>query len=397
MKYFVAGLLLIFSGRLLSNEAKDYFDEHIQKSLQINQAAFNVIDRIKYIDAEEFSTDTFYVMLKRNGFIPKINCMFRLQYTNGNINLFTGKEYKSLDVDEKSLFIVDSSNGAFYWIEAEGIYQLCQKMLPNNDNKTEFAGGYRYNFIEDVNIDGQDCRQISIASNLSVPSIEDRDYESNYYPVYDSTVVAISKSDKLIRRFYRYVLLEDGSSQIEEQFISNLTVGLPIDDIMFDVSLPDGYFLKQYDADAEQTDLIPNGTAAPKWVLADDIGKEYRLSEFAGKIVIMDFWGTWCKWCIKAMPEIQQLHELYAGKGVKIFGISCQEPSSADPRKFMDNKGFTYQLLVQGDEVAKHYKVKGFPTLYIIDKEGKVISSMVGYSDNMYEKLKKIIEDELSK
>jgi len=397
MKLSTFIFLLTFSSCLYSNNAEKYFLESVNKALKVNHAAFNVVDRIKFIDTDNFATDTFYVMLKRNGFIPKINCLFRLQYGNGNVNLFTGQEYKSLDVDEKNLFVVDTSQGAFYWIESEGIMQLCQKMLPNPENKLEFSQGYRYEFLDNVLIDGQECRQISIAANLTVPTPEARGYDSNLYPSYDSAVVAISMSDNYIRRFYRYVLLEDGSSQIEEQIISNLTVSLPIDDLMFDISLPEGYSIKEYDADAEQPDLLKNGSAAPKWVLADENGKEYRLSEYKDNVIVMDFWGTWCKWCIKAMPKIQELHEMYSANGLKIFGISCQEPHNADPKKFMESKGFTYQLLVQGDEVAKHYKVKGFPTLYIIDKQGKIVFSMVGYTDNMFDKLSKIIKEELEK
>ncbi len=392
MKRSIIVFLFVFSCVLSANSPEQFFGQSVKKSLNTDYISFNIIDKIKFIQADKFMIDTMYVIAKRNTGIPNINAMFRIQYENGNVMTFNGKEYKSLDVDEKTLFVADTSQGAFYYIFGSGIPQLLQKHLASAQNKLTFDN-YTYTLLSDTVLNGSNCRQIGIFAKVNQRVSADSETKI----IFDSAVVAISLSDTLLRRYFRKVTLDDGNEQIEEQLFTNVSSGVSFDDIVFDISLPEGYSYKKPSTERSKPKLLAIGNDAPKWVLGDDKDKEYRLSDYKGKIVVMDFWGTWCKWCQKAMPQIQKVYEMYKDKGVEFFGISCQEPHTADPRKFMDSKGFTYQLLVQGDEVANHYKVKGFPTLYVIDKYGKVAWYFVGYSNNLAEDLKKVIEKELAR
>ena len=97
------------------------------------------------------------------------------------------------------------------------------------------------------------------------------------------------------------------------------------------------------------------------------------------------------------MPKIQEIYEEFKDKDVVVLGISCQEPPNAKPKEYMNKVGAKYQLLVQGDEVANHYKIRGYPTLYIVDKYGKIAFSFVGYSDDMKAKLEEVINRELAR
>ncbi len=391
MKLNIIVSFFILSYLLTAGTPEQLFNRAVNKTLNVNYISYNITDKIKYLEAAQFISDTMYVIAKRNRRIPYINALLRIQYENGNVTLFTGKEYKSLDVDEKTLFVVDTSQGALYYLQNAGIPQLLQKHLASVMSRLSFEH-YKFIHLNDTTLDGQLCKQIAIFSKVNTPISED----SNTKAVFDSTVVAVSEADTMLRRYYRAVSLDNGDTQIEEQLFTNVRAGIRIDDIMFDISLPEGYAYKSPTPAGKRPELLPLGSIAPKWVLADEKDKEYRLSDYAGKVVVMDFWGTWCKWCLKAMPMIQKVHKYYNNE-VIILGISCQEPHNAAPKKFMDDKGFTYQLLVQGDEVAKHYKVKGFPTLYVIGKDGKIAWYFVGYSDNLDAELKKIIEKELAK
>ncbi len=388
-------MIFIGSISLWANKAQKLFETSQKKALTTNYITFNLVDRLKPLDADYFFSDTIYVLAKRNGFVPYINALFRFQYTNGNINLFNGKEYKSLDTDEKTLFTVDTSNGAFNFFETIAAPVILVKHLATAYNKLDFTG-YYFKMLDDTVLDGKPCNQIAIYTHQKRNMGELNG--KTFYSTMDSAVIAIGKPDNLIRRFYRKVQFENGQSQIEEQLFNNVITDVPIDDIMFDISLPTGYSIKTpAKGRPSQPTLLEIGSDAPKWVLGDDKDVEYRLSDYKGKVVVMDFWGTWCKWCIKAMPKIEEIHKMYKDKGVVVLGISCQEPHSANPTEYMKKKGFTYKCLIQGDEVANHYKVKGFPTLYVIDKYGKVAWYFVGYSENLKEMLQEVIEKELAR
>ncbi|MBC7834818.1 MAG: TlpA family protein disulfide reductase [Phycisphaerales bacterium] len=131
------------------------------------------------------------------------------------------------------------------------------------------------------------------------------------------------------------------------------------------------------------------GDTAPDWTLNDAEGSPHKLSDYKGKVVVLDFWATWCGPCVKAMPSVQRLHEKYKDKGVKVFGVNTWE--KGDAPKFMKDKGFTYGLLMKGDDVAKAYGVNGIPTFYVIGHDGKVVFHEVGKPEDA--KITKAIDD----
>ena len=125
-------------------------------------------------------------------------------------------------------------------------------------------------------------------------------------------------------------------------------------------------------------------------------GESVKLSSLKGKVVVMDFWATWCPPCKKAMPMVQKLHEKYAASEVKVFGLSTFE-RDGDPAKYMADNKYSYGLLVKSDEVAKTYKVSGIPTFYVIGKDGKILFNSVGFSEAEFGEIEKVIAKEIGK
>jgi len=389
---------VILSATAIANEAVDIFNAYMQRAFSVNHAVFNVIDRVKYIGTDTFSEDTLYVLLKKNGFIPRTNAYFRIQHSNGNVELLNGNQFKSLDTEKKTLFVIDTADGAFKWIEMNGIPQLLRKPMPNKDNYLEYREFYSFTkFPNSVDVSGVECTQISMVARLAAPTGRAIHDLETAYPLYDSTVIAIANKDKMLRRFYRNVVFEDGGKQEEEQIFSNMTLDLPIDLIMFDIQAPQDYSVEVYEPDKVDANLLGVGTDAPLWMLGDDMNKEYRLSDYKGKVVLLVFWGSWCPWCAKAMPVIENIHKKYSESGLEVLGISCQEPNDANPRDYMMRNNYTFQLLVQGDNAAKDYLVTGFPTIYLVDKQGRISGVSVGYTEDMAQKLQELISRELEK
>lgn len=141
--------------------------------------------------------------------------------------------------------------------------------------------------------------------------------------------------------------------------------------------------------------LLPLGVQAPDFTLLDPAGNSHSLKDYRGKVIVMDFWGTWCVPCWKAMPIIQNLHEKYRDRGVVFFGISVAD-SEGDPVAFMKNKGFTYKLLLNGDAAAEIYRAITLPTLYVIGADGLIVHAETGYRPGAKDELDDVILRQLA-
>ncbi len=129
------------------------------------------------------------------------------------------------------------------------------------------------------------------------------------------------------------------------------------------------------------------GKPAIAFSLKTPEGKEVTLESLKGRIVVLDFWATWCGPCKMAMPSLQKLHERYAGKPVSIIGVNCMEQDPEEAVKYTKKEKFTYMQLLGGDELAAAYGVSGIPTLIVIDAKGNVLGSEVGFSPVLEKKL----------
>lgn len=137
------------------------------------------------------------------------------------------------------------------------------------------------------------------------------------------------------------------------------------------------------------------GKTAPDWKLADLDGKSHSLSDYRGQVVVLDFWHRGCGWCIRAMPQVQQLADEFNGKDVAILGITLDE-MDLEPSVVVEAMGLRYPNLL-AKEMAKPYGVTEYPTIVVIDKKGIVREYYVGYSKTLREDVSKIITDLLRK
>jgi thiol-disulfide isomerase/thioredoxin/TolA-binding protein len=137
---------------------------------------------------------------------------------------------------------------------------------------------------------------------------------------------------------------------------------------------------------------------APEWALKDIAGKPVKLSDFKGKVVVMDFWGSWCPPCRMELPSFQAMHDKYKGnKNVVFLGMNWEKPGDAAVRMkavtdFMANNKYTFPVVIDHDSVAaKAYELQGFPTVFMIDSSGMIRFRNVGYDEGV----EKIIEAQL--
>ena len=113
------------------------------------------------------------------------------------------------------------------------------------------------------------------------------------------------------------------------------------------------------------------------------------------QLIVLDFWATWCKPCIKAIPKISELAEHYENKGVSFIGINTDSPRNlAKVKPFVKTHNIKYPVLLDVDqEIMNELLINAFPTLLILNREGKVLFTHRGFSNGD----EKLIKSELEK
>ena len=136
------------------------------------------------------------------------------------------------------------------------------------------------------------------------------------------------------------------------------------------------------------------GNLAPDFTLNDINGKPLALSSLRGKWVILDFWGSWCRWCIKGMPKMKEYYAKYQDK-LEILGVDCNdtvEKWKAAVAKHEIPWLHVYWDKEKGDNPVEMYAVRGFPTKVVIDPEGKVAKVIVGEDPAFYDYLDEVLK-----
>ena len=119
--------------------------------------------------------------------------------------------------------------------------------------------------------------------------------------------------------------------------------------------------------------------AAPAWKLKDVEGKSVGSDEFKGKVVVIDFWATWCPPCRAEIPGYIELQKKYGKDGLVIIGVSMDQGGPAVVKAFIAKFGINYPIVMGDDEVAQAFGgVEAIPTTFLIDRTGKIRDRKVG-------------------
>lgn len=132
----------------------------------------------------------------------------------------------------------------------------------------------------------------------------------------------------------------------------------------------------------KQIDSDSDSAKAPQFTLPDINGNQVSLSDFDGKVVILDFWATWCPPCVKEMPHFIELYDEYKQQGFEMVGISLDQGGAADIKPFVQKMNVNYTMLIGNQDITKEYGgIRGIPTTFVIDKAGKIRQKYVGYRE----------------
>ena len=140
------------------------------------------------------------------------------------------------------------------------------------------------------------------------------------------------------------------------------------------------------EAEERAEKLQATGVEAPDFTLNDINGKPLSLSSLRGKHVVLDFWGSWCGWCIKGMPQMKEYYAKYKDK-LEILGIDCndtEEKWKAAVAKHELPWLHVYNPRGSQDDVCSKYGIRGFPTKILVGPDGKIVKTVVGEDPEFY-------------
>jgi thiol-disulfide isomerase/thioredoxin len=276
---------------------------------------------------------------------------------------------------------------------------------------TPFSDGVSYALAKPETVEGVACDvlEVTLRDDRAVTTPDDMEKGKKDTPTPPTVRVIVGREDLLPRRIDR-TRSTGGKATTRTLVLQSIAKDGDADGAQFALEVPEGYRIRAGDAakpprgprakdpaDAEKPDapslegvtwphdakLLARGDKAPAFRLEDSTGAWKRLSDYKGKIVVLDFWATWCGPCVTAIPALERVHQKYQGKNIVVLGMNCEGDPTAGAKRagvaqFKQDKGGHYATLLNADGVSDRYKVRGIPTFYVLDAEGKVLWGGVG-------------------
>lgn len=137
---------------------------------------------------------------------------------------------------------------------------------------------------------------------------------------------------------------------------------------------------------------VTEGSIAPDFTLNSLNGNKISLSNIHSDYVVLDFWGSWCIWCMRGVPQMKEYYKKYNGK-LEIIGIACRDKDESW-RQCIEKNGMNWIQLFNRpeDKIQILYGVSGYPTKFILDKDHRIVSIFVGESPDFYNKLDELLK-----
>jgi peroxiredoxin len=189
----------------------------------------------------------------------------------------------------------------------------------------------------------------------------------------------------------RYVVLKDSTRAYlassptgdpllvtETTTFSVARVGEPVPDSLFTFQPPEGAIEVEPEDALARGDTGLRGREASNFTLRDLEGREVSLESHRGRVVLINFWATWCGPCRIEMPAIEKLYREFADRELTVLAVDVME-SPREVRNYLAEHGFSFTVLLDEDgTIAGRYGAGAIPTTIIIDREGRIVHHFVG-------------------
>lgn len=310
---------------------------------------------------------------------------------------FNGSILRTLDVNSSTVIQVESDDGEFPVVGLNGVYPLLDcGFLPGDLTADERPEGTKVRYKGNETLAGQKCHVIEVEVPLAVEV--DGEPPEGFKEMAYTRRLFLAESDLLPRRvenqppFFPGMPAEPEAVRVD---LSDVKLNPPVKPADFELPIPEGYELRELQD--EVTSGVEIGDELVDFALPDRDGKERTLEEFEGKLVLLDFWASWCGPCIQAMPGIETLHNEFKEKGLVVIGVSIDaDEEIAAAQRYLDEQKFTYLQLFDGSDTTEDLGIRSIPHVILLDGEGRVLYQHTGATPKAEKKLRKAIEEGLA-
>jgi cytochrome c biogenesis protein CcmG/thiol:disulfide interchange protein DsbE len=120
---------------------------------------------------------------------------------------------------------------------------------------------------------------------------------------------------------------------------------------------------------------------APEFTLKDSSGKTVKLKKYRGKVVLLDFWATWCHGCKEEIPWFSEFERRYSAKGLRVLGVSLDDEGWKVVKPFLETAKVPYRMILGDEPTAKKYSIGSMPDAFLVDRQGRIAAAYVGLVD----------------
>jgi thiol-disulfide isomerase/thioredoxin len=314
----------------------------------------------------------------------------------GNILIYTGSDLATVHTWDSTAVIMSKELWAqkikYNSLTFECYAPLINKKYPIVYHDSLFTDkNFVFKFIGEEMVNDNTCYHIQVNDIRKDDSEDMKTIRIEYH-------YWINKADSIPLQYsieMDNVMSNDTMHQYEKNVLKKYELNnLQDKNIVTLNSIPPYYKITDY-APAQSTSLLPEKTVAPIWELQSLDGEKINLNNLKGQLVLMDFFYKSCYPCMLAIPGLQSLHEKYRNKGLKIIGIDIHDTKESGIAGFLSKRGVTYPVVLGGKDASEQYHISALPTIYLIDKKGKIIFSRTGYEKGFEETLEQIIRKNL--
>jgi peroxiredoxin len=133
---------------------------------------------------------------------------------------------------------------------------------------------------------------------------------------------------------------------------------------------------------ATETKQVEKTKLAPSWELQDLDGKTVHSSDFKSKVVVLDFWATWCPPCRAEIPGFVELQKKYQAQGLVVVGVSVDQVSADTVKSFANKLKINYPVVLTDTKIVDAYGgIDGLPTTFVIDRTGRIVKQHLGFTE----------------
>ncbi|HTG00955.1 MAG TPA: TlpA disulfide reductase family protein [Nitrospirota bacterium] len=123
-------------------------------------------------------------------------------------------------------------------------------------------------------------------------------------------------------------------------------------------------------------------SVAADFTLQDLNGRMVKLSDYKGRVILLDFWATWCPPCVASVPGIEKLHKTYQDRGLVVLAVSMDDGGWDSVKSFIAQNGVSYTVLKGTEAVSTDYQVRTIPLMIIVGKDGRIAKRYLGYGND---------------